>query len=417
MPHRLHIHTDSAFFSGSENMLVNLLASAPLRGKFDVSFSYRWSAPYEEGLKRRVRDAVNAVPLRLADPAWLHQRSGTWPPSAKLFVRIFSGLLLLKYWMVIWNTGVLCALLRRNQPAILHINNGGYPGALSCLAAAIAGRLCGVPAVVMVVNNLAIPYRGLRRWFDYPVDRIVHKCVTRFVTGSGAAAAQLRDVLELPDEKVLPVHNGIALRRAGESAAQTRRRLKIADAVVCFGMVALIEPRKGHHVLLDAVEAIVSAQPDLAKGMLFLLEGTGPNKPAIEERVRRAGLQNHVRLTGVEDNIVDFMQAMDVILLPSVGYEDFPNVILEAMALGKPVIASRLAGIPEQVENERSGLLVEPGDAQALAAALLRLFRDAGMRESFGACGAERFASMFSAEISVSRYIGLYEELLKEKVV
>ena len=417
MPHRLHIHTDSAFFSGSENMLVNLLASAPLRAKFDVSFSYRWSSPYEEGLKRRVRDAVNAVPLRLADPVWLHQRTGTWPPPAKLFVRILSGLLLLKYWMVIWNTGVLCALLRRNRPAILQINNGGYPGALSCLAAAIAGRLCGVPVVVMVVNNLAIPYQGVRRWLDYPIDRIVRKCVTRFITGSGAAAAQLRDVLDLRDDKVLPLHNGIAIRKATESVGQTRRRLQIADAAICFGMVALIEPRKGHHVLLDAVEAIVSVQPDLAKGMLFLLEGTGQNKLAVEERVRAAGLQNHVRLTGVEDNIVDFMQAMDVILLPSVGYEDFPNVILEAMALGKPVIASRLAGIPEQVENGRSGLLVEPGDVEGLAAALLRLSGDAGMRESYGACGAEQFASKFSTEISVSRYIGLYEELLKEKMV
>lgn len=417
MPHRLHIHTDSAFFSGSENMLVNLLASVPLRAKFDVSFSYRWSVPYEEGLKRRVRDAVNAVPLRLADPAWLHQRTGTWPPPVKLFVRILSGLLLLKYWMVIWNTGVLCALLRRNQPAILHINNGGYPGALSCLAAAIAGRLCGVPVVVMVVNNLAIPYQGVRRWLDYPIDRIARKCVTRFVTGSGAAAAQLRDVLDLRDDEVLPVHNGIAIRKADESVGQTRCRLQIADAAICFGMVALIEPRKGHQVLLDAVDAIMSAQPDLAKSMLFLLEGTGPNKPAIEERVRAAGLQSHVRLIGVEDNIVDFMQAIDVILLPSVGYEDFPNVILEAMALGKPVIASRLAGIPEQIEHENSGLLFEPGDAKGLASAILRLLNDSNMRKSFGACGAARFASKFSAEISVSRYIGLYEELLKERMV
>ncbi len=424
MNSRLHFHSDAAFFAGSENMLVNFFSSDTLRLSHTPSLTYRWSVEYEQGLQRRMASCalaegqVNA--LHLADPAWLHQQTVGWPVVLRGMVRALSGLLLFKYWMVLWNTIALWRHFRTIRPAIVHVNNGGYPGALSCLAAAIAGRLCGARAIVMVVNNFAIPYQGLRRWLDYPLDRLVTACVTRYVTGSHAAAERLREVLKLPHGKVASLHNGIARRVASESREAARLRLGVGAGQTCFGVVALLESRKGHRILVDAIARLSAAHPAQTNQqadfdqLLVLFEGDGPEREAIAEQVRAARLDGRVQLVGVEDNVVSFMQAIDVLVLPSTGYEDFPNVILEAMSLGKPVIASRLAGIPEQVEDGASGLLCAPGDAAALATALLRLLREPDTRQAFGVCGRERFDARFSAQAAVARYLDLYNELLKE---
>jgi glycosyltransferase involved in cell wall biosynthesis len=98
--------------------------------------------------------------------------------------------------------------------------------------------------------------------------------------------------------------------------------------------------------------------------------------------------------------------------LPSIAHEDFPNVVLEAMALGKPVIASRIAGTPEQIEPGVTGLLEEPADPVGLAGGLIRLSADPDLRDRMGAAGKTRFEAEFTAERAAAAYSALYRELL-----
>ena len=123
---------------------------------------------------------------------------------------------------------------------------------------------------------------------------------------------------------------------------------------------------------------------------------------------RHAGLEQRCRFIGAEAHVMNLMSAVDVLVVPSVSHEDFPNVILEAMGLGKPVVASRLAGTPEQVDDEHTGLLVPPGDAAALALALRRLVLDPALRDEMGRAGRRRFEERFTAEVAVRRYAELY---------
>lgn len=406
---KVHYHSDCAFFAGCENMLANFFNSAEFYKDFELSFSYRRTALYDEGLARWVHGPVQMYGLAFPSLSKLDALPAAWPRLVKRIIMASLRLLLL-YPLLAYETFVLYRLFRQVRPDVLHINNGGYPGALSARAGPLAGRLARVPVVIMVVNNMAVGYRRFPRWLDYPVDRLVARAVDVFVTGSQAASVRLGEVMSLPKKKRVAIHNGVVLRTRSESAAETRQRLGLGvDAGLLLGVVALLIPRKGHRVLLEALVQLVTANQLPPGRLTVLIEGNGPLYEDLMSYVRTQGLTNYVRFVGDEDNVVNFMAALDMLILPSIQDEDFPNVILEAMALSKPVIATRLAGIPEQVVDGETGLLVEPANASELAAAILQLCADSAARARMGQAAAARFSACFTHTVSLRNYSNLYK--------
>jgi glycosyltransferase involved in cell wall biosynthesis len=116
-------------------------------------------------------------------------------------------------------------------------------------------------------------------------------------------------------------------------------------------------------------------------------------------------------MLGQRDDIPELLQRCDIVVLPSVGQEDFPLVILEAMAAGRPVVATTVAGIPEQVVHGKTGLLVPPGDVEELASAIAGLMKDPERQRSLGKASLDRFAACFSADIAIERYERLFYSL------
>lgn len=308
-------------------------------------------------------------------------------------------------------------LLKHIKPDIVHINNGGYPAALSARACAVAAHWAGVSKVVMVVNNMADGYRDYSRWQDYPFDRLVAHSVDVFITGSQAAATQLRHVLKLPESQVKSIYNGIELRVATENIAETRCRLGIDnfDGLV-LGVVALMIPRKGHRVLLEALVNLLSTNTLSPGSLRVLLEGNGPLRATLEEYVHSHKLNDMVYFVGDERNIINFMQVIDGLVLPSISDEDFPNVILEAMALGKPVLSTCLAGIPEQIVDGITGRLVPPGNLTELADTLHEIIQFQDKFNSMGVAGRQRFDENFTAKQAIAKYSDLYKTLLNDVV-
>ena len=393
-------------------MLANLFNSEDLHKEFHVSFSYRYSALYTDGLKRKLRRKLTVSSVGFPDLFDL----SVFPDCVPLLIkRIFLAFLrlLLTWPLLAYEIVILFRLLKKHHPDILHINNGGYPAALSARAASIAAGFANIPNILMVVNNMAADYRHYSRWMDYPVDRLVVRAVTCFVTGSAAASNQLQKVLVLPMSKLTSIHNGVALRSATESIAASRQRLGLADFDgVVFGVVALLIPRKGHQVLLEAVLKLVTERAAATHGnFVVLIEGDGPLRQELSSFVQQNDLSGYVRFVGDEKNVVDFMTALDVLVLPSVQNEDFPNVVIEAMALGKPVIASRLAGTPEQIDHGVTGLLVEPRRADELASAMSDLMADSQLRARMGAAAMDCFNNKFTSNKAVANYMTLYKQL------
>lgn len=298
---------------------------------------------------------------------------------------------------------------KKLRPTMVHVNNGGFPG-----AAGARGFASGVKkgfretSLVMSVNNLAVDYSSPARKLDFWFDRLLVSRVDSWVTGSNAAAIVLSKVLQLHPENCSVIPNGIPLP-ACLDPAKCNEDVSLAqfEALKVGLLVGLLEKRKGHSHFLTALEILLKKRA-LPEGWIFLIDGEGPERKSLEEQITSLGLSSHVRLMGSSPCIFHLMARCDLFIHPSVSNEDLPNVISEAMALGKPIIGSRLAGIPEQVEDGVTGLLFQPGADEELASKIELLIRDEKVRETFGLASVAKYQREFLPEVALESYKRLY---------
>ena len=202
-------------------MLAVLFNSEVLNKNYQISFSFLYSDEYADGYAKRVHSPVAIHPFYFFDFSNV-SKLPLWIPLIVRRILMKLARIIVYGPLFIYEVIVLRRLFQKIKPDILHLNNGGYPAALSVRAAAIAGKLASVPKIVMVVNNLAVDYNSFSRFIDYPVDRLVANSVHLFITGSKVAAKQLQSVLSLPDQKITSIYNGIPDRPAKEDISETR---------------------------------------------------------------------------------------------------------------------------------------------------------------------------------------------------
>ena len=405
------IYSDCDFFAGCENMIANILNSQLIRKNYLISFIHRKSQPYSAELKKRLNKYTDISTLNFPDLALglFRNKFIYFPKFVNLFFRVFFFIPLFIYELLI-----LYIVFKKRKPSILHLNNGGYPGSFSVRVAALAGRLANIPRIIMVVNNLPVPYKNPFRWLDYPLDFFVKNCVDLFITGSEFTHLSLKDTLHLDPKKVIFIHNGINLRKGTLSLRDKKKKLKLLNfRGTIFGVVALLVERKGHLILLRAVKDLIRNNHKTNINFLVLIEGLGPLEKNLKELVKNERLSKYVKFIGSEEHIVDFMKILDILILPSINSEDFPNVILEAMALKKPVIASNIAGTKEQILHNKTGLLVKPADFRGLSKAMQLFIEKKIDLKKMGMLGFNRFSSNFTAEVAVDNYYNLYNFLLR----
>lgn len=408
---RIHYHTDNYWFSGSESTLLVLLAATLDRPSLQAVFTYRAWPEYEQGLQAKLDPRVQSRRLGLPDPANLKVAlSRGRSRRASRLIRGGISLLPVRQGCLLWDIGRMYTELRRSDPDVVHINNGGFPGAISCNATAIAARLAGIP-VLYVVNNLAYPYRTPGRVLDFPVDRLVVRAVSVFVTGSAAAGARLRDVLRLDPSRRRVIPNAVVIRHPRASEEETRLSLGVGSETRIALVVARLEVRKGHRYVLQALAQL----PPQFDDVVLVLAGDGPERAALERLAKTLRISDRVRFLGDHSDPWSLYAVASVVVLPSIGHEDFPIVILEAMAAERPVVASRVAGIPDQVVDGVTGRLVAPGDATALADAVAEVLGTPGQAAQMGAAGRQRYQMRFAAQRVVEEYWQTYTTLIARR--
>lgn len=421
---KILFYSDCPFFAGCENMLVSIFNNPNIHKEFDIVFAYRYSKKYAEIFHSRLKIKINEIPLKLA--SLVHLFNDINKLKINLLVRkLFKAISILcfKYIFFIYNIFKLFIVFRRVKPDILHINNGGYPGAYSCISAVFAAKLARIDKIVFVINNIITPYNNVLRYIDKPVDKFVENNVTIFLTGSKYAGNKIRDLWNLPKEKVINIPNTVSPRPLVEPTELILKRLGISKSNIILGNIALLEPRKGQKYLIEAL-SIIRGKYDNFKNIKLIIEGRGNQKGYLDKLVSKLKLRKNVLFLENEKNIFDIINIFDVFILPSIEYEDFPNVILEAMSLGKPIIGTNIAGIPEQIENGTNGFVVEPKNTKSLSEAVLRLIQCREKRIEMGAKSFDRFNKLFSYDIIINNYINLYKEIVdynnkadKDKIV
>jgi glycosyltransferase involved in cell wall biosynthesis len=241
-----------------------------------------------------------------------------------------------------------------------------------------------------------------------PLTRLAFRRGVIPVAVSAEVAAWLKRVCALRSCQVIP--NGIPLadyQRPAACRAACRIEQGLTDEDVAFVCVARLEQQKNHAMLLDAFARALAREP---RAHLWIV-GDGACRTGLELRASALRLHGKVRFLGQRADVARILAAADVFVLPSHN-EGNPLSLMEAMAAGLPVVATAVGGVPELIENDRSGLLVRPRDCDALGSAMVRVLRNARLRRTLGACAAERASDTFSASRMAHAYMELYERMM-----
>ncbi len=319
------------------------------------------------------------------------------------------------------------ALMRRERPHLVHTHTSK-----AGILGRVAARRAGVPAVVHTPHGHVFHGYGGRMKTEVFI-RAERVCAPRADRLVALTETERREHLDLrigcPDQWRV-VHSGIDFRpfeAARGERERVRAELGMPAGAVVLGCVARLVPIKGHVHLVDAFARLARGRQDLH----LLLVGDGPLREALVRQAREQGLNvveeaprggesradaaaSGVHFVGLRRDVPRLLAAMDLFVLPSLN-EGMGRVLVEAMAMELPCVASRVSGIPDVVEEGRTGLLVPPADPEALARALETLLADPGRRRAMGTAGRAKAVPEFGVERMVEKLEALYREVLAEK--
>ena len=292
----------------------------------------------------------------------------------------------------------LARAFRRQRAQIVHLHTGraNWLGGL-------AARLVGVPAV----SSRRMERQVKRNWRT----RLLYRHLLQRVVAISPAVESCLLAAGVPAERLQIIPEGVERSRLQPDKGRTATRSALGaepEDVVVLALAALVR-RKGLDVLLDAL-ALLAAERQRPR---VWIAGDGPERAALTAQIAALGLGDQVQLLGQRLDAPDLLAACDLFVLPS-RQEGLGVSALEAMAVGRPVVASAVGGLGFSVVAERTGLLVPPEDPSALAAALRRLLRDPELRARLGAAGPKRVAEGFLAEQMVAAHDQLYRSVLDE---
>lgn len=274
------------------------------------------------------------------------------------------------------------------------------------IAARIIGFLLRVPVVLSSYRGVEVWQKSLPRWLDRLTRRWSHAstCCSNAVREAatvnvGGDPAQYHTI-----------YNGVDLGRFSHATSMTRAECGLQPEGAVIGTVCrLVEPLKGVRYLLEATGKLLR-NPALHRTQLLIV-GDGPAYEQLDQYARELGISARVKFLGVRQDIERLLPLMDVFVLPSL-YEGFGIAIVEAMASGCPVIATRVGGIPELVEHNRTGLLVRSGDVDELVVAMETVLLSQEDARRLALAGQEIARLKFSIEAAIQSHQNLYETLL-----
>ena len=363
--------TDSVEFGGAEQCLLNLISG------FDPSI---WRVVFmyfpAQGLKPLVDEASRlGVSLRPI-------------PRGKGVKGIKSMILLYR-------------TLREEKPEVFHAHMRWQS---ACASGILIAAFSRIPAIVATLHLYVDVQLGLP---DRIKSMLIHACVDRFITVSGWVSEKICETVGARKRKISIVQNGIPVDLfCCRPDPILLEKFAGSSGQPIILTVARLVKQKGISYLLKAANLVPEA--------IFLLVGDGPDRSILEAQAEALGLKERVRFLGHREDIPELLSICDLFVLPSL-FEGLPLSILEAMAAGKPVVASAIGGVKEIITNGTTGVLVPPQDPYALAVAIRKILADQSFAKNIAAAGQERVGRFFSINTMVKGVLEIYKRSLSSR--
>jgi glycosyltransferase involved in cell wall biosynthesis len=304
----------------------------------------------------------------------------------------------------------LWVLLRREKPTIAHTHTY-KAGILGCWAA----KMAGVPIIIHTPHGHIFfgHFSPLVTRFFMIIERLTAAMVARMVAlTKGERRDYVASSVVNPD-KMVTIHSGVNIDRFMKvrgSGREKKRSLGLNTNGFVVGTIGWLLPIKGPMYLLKAMAEVWQSHPDIQ----LVYVGKGDLEKEVKGEAYRTGVSDKVKFLGWRDDIPEIMQILDIFVLPSLN-EGMGRVLVEAMASGKPIVASNVGGIPDLVKHGHNGFLVAPGDVNGLSLAIKHLIEDEQLRLKMGAKG-RAMSRDYGVEEMIKKIDDLYTSLYQEQV-
>lgn len=294
----------------------------------------------------------------------------------------------------------MARFMRREEVQIVHTQD-----LYSHIVGVPAALIAQVPVIVTNRLDLGHTMKGWHRWALKGFSFVL----TRAMANSEGVRRMLIEKEKLNPKKIELIYNGVDLDRFGAAIQEVSLPLDSEDRPI--GIVANLNPVKGHETLLQAAVRVAAVYP----AVKFFLIGTGMLRPTLEARVRELGIEKQIVFLGSRRDVPQILSRMEISVLPSLA-EGFSNAILESMAAGLPVVATDVGGNREAIIEGETGYLVPSGHPDSLANRILCLLGDRALARQMGEAGRKRIETCFSLERMVKETEQFYDRLLQERV-
>lgn len=272
-------------------------------------------------------------------------------------------------------------------------------------------RKCKVKHLVQTVHGIDEPFKGIKRLKVELYTKLNNYFTKNYFDKVLTVSFDIQKKLSrmIARDKLITIHNAIntSRLRVERPASEVKAEFKISKDAPIIGSVGRMVPIKGYDVFLETAKLILEVNPEIQ----FILAGDGPLKSELEESATNMGLESAVKFIGFRNDILDIINCFDIFVLSSY-HEGIPIVLLEAMALNKAIVSTRVGGIEEIIEDNISGFLVESGDAEGIASVCMKLLDNAQIRGKVATEAKKRVAEEFTVEIQKERVLKFYNELV-----
>ncbi len=301
----------------------------------------------------------------------------------------------------------LYTLCRKEKFDIVHAHSSkaGFLGR-------VAAYLAGIPVILFSVHGFAFNVENnfWKKKIYILIEYLAGKFSSHVICVSSRDLEHAIEEGILSAKKVQQIANGVNVKNFySANRKSTRIALCVKDHEILIGTVARLAKAKGQEYLIQAVSSLVNKYPHVK----FLLVGSGKEEGFFKKLIHDLDLENHFILTGDREDIPDLLAAIDIFAFPSLS-ESMPYAVLEAMAAGKPIVASKTGGISELIKNGLEGYLVEPGNISALEEALKVLIEDEPLKVKMGECGRKKVEAHFGLDRTIRKTMGLYRRKLNQ---
>jgi glycosyltransferase involved in cell wall biosynthesis len=292
-------------------------------------------------------------------------------------------------------------LMARDRPAILQVNSSrdSWIGAIAVRLVHPRPKLLRIRHISAPLNRNVMTRLLYRRLFDMVV-----------VTGGDKTKRELveRDGLAADRVAAFPIGLDVDYFRPAAPDHDLRLEFDLSKGHLLVGLISYLRSYKGHDYFIEAARTIAAQRDDVT----FVIVGEGPDERSIRSRIEELRLSSRIRMLGFRQDLLNVFRSLDVFVIPSVEGDTIPQVLMQALAIGLPVVSTTVGSIPDVVTDGETGFVVPPRDAGALAERIMRLLDDATLRTTLGEHGRTLVQRCYSLERMLERMEGVYDRLI-----